>query len=108
VFSNAVSLGFYAEHLARSSSLSYLYLHVSSSNLLRFTLPIRESATFMKWIPWLLAAVLPVLAVGWAGAFVGHFAVAAVTVGIFVSTLSLGRAPAKALVRDSDAIHLNT
>ena len=47
----------------------------------------------MKLTPWYLAAIAPIAVAGCSGAFLGHFAVLAVTVGIFVGTLSLGRAP---------------
>lgn len=45
----------------------------------------------MKLTPWYLAAIAPLAVAGCAGAFLGHFAVMAVAVGIFVGTLSLGR-----------------
>ncbi len=45
----------------------------------------------MKLTPWYLAALAPIAAAGCSGAFLGHFAVLAVTVGIFVGTLTLGR-----------------
>ena len=45
----------------------------------------------MKLTPWYIAAVAPIAAAGCSGAFVGHFAVLGVTIGIFVATLSLGR-----------------
>jgi hypothetical protein len=45
----------------------------------------------MKLTPWYLAAVAPIAVAGCSGAFLGHFAVLAVTIGIFVGTLSLGR-----------------
>ncbi len=45
----------------------------------------------MKLTPWYLAALAPIAAAGCQGAFLGHFAVLAVTVGIFVGTLTLGR-----------------
>jgi hypothetical protein len=45
----------------------------------------------MKLTPWYLAAIAPVAVAGCAGAFMGHFAVVAVALGIFVGTLSLGR-----------------
>jgi hypothetical protein len=45
----------------------------------------------MKLTPWYLAALAPLAVAGCSGAFVGHFAVLAVTIGIFVGTLSLGR-----------------
>ena len=45
----------------------------------------------MKLTPWYLAALAPIAAVGCSGAMLGHVVVLAVTVGIFVGTLSLGR-----------------
>ena len=45
----------------------------------------------MKLTPWCIAAVAPIAAAGCSGAFVGHVAVLAVAIGIFVGTLSLGR-----------------
>jgi hypothetical protein len=45
----------------------------------------------MKLTPWYLAAIAPIAVAGWLGAFLGQFAVLAVTIGIFVGTLSLGR-----------------
>ena len=45
----------------------------------------------MKLTPWYLAAIAPIAVVGCSGTLLGHFAVLAVTVGIFVGTLSLGR-----------------
>jgi hypothetical protein len=47
----------------------------------------------MKLTPWYLVAIAPIAAAGCAGAFMGHFAVLAVTLCIFVGTLTLGRAP---------------
>jgi hypothetical protein len=41
--------------------------------------------------PWYLVAIAPVAIAGCSGAFVGQFAVLAVTACIFVGTLSLGR-----------------
>jgi hypothetical protein len=49
----------------------------------------------MKLTPWYLAALLPIAIAGCSGALMGHVAVLAVTIGIFVGTLSLGRAHAK-------------
>jgi hypothetical protein len=46
----------------------------------------------MKLTPWYLAALLPIAIAGCSGALMGHVAVLAVTIGIFVGTLSLGRA----------------
>ncbi len=45
----------------------------------------------MKLTPWLLAALAPIAVAGWSGALMGHVAVLAVAIGIFVGTLSLGR-----------------
>ena len=46
----------------------------------------------MKLTPWYLAALAPIAIAGCSGALMGHVAVLAVTIGIFVGTLSLGRA----------------
>jgi len=45
----------------------------------------------MRLTPWYLAAVAPIAVAGFLGAFLGQCAVLAVTIGIFVGTLSLGR-----------------
>jgi hypothetical protein len=45
----------------------------------------------MKLTPWYLAAIAPIAVAGCSGTMLGHFAVLAVTLGIFVGTLSLGR-----------------
>jgi hypothetical protein len=45
----------------------------------------------MKMTPWYLAAIAPIAVAGCSGTLLGHFAVLAVTLGIFVGTLSLGR-----------------
>jgi hypothetical protein len=50
----------------------------------------------MKITPWYLAALAPFAAMGASGAYLGHAAVVALTLGIFLGTLSLGRAPAAA------------
>ena len=47
----------------------------------------------MKLTPWFLAALAPIAVAGCSGALMGHVAVLAVTIGIFVGTLSLGRQP---------------
>jgi hypothetical protein len=59
----------------------------------------------MKLTPWYLAAIAPIAVAGCSGAFLGHFAVLAVTIGIFVGTLSLGRnaAPAPASTSSEQA-----
>ena len=46
----------------------------------------------MKITPWYLAALAPFAAIGCSGAYLGHAAVVLLTVGIFLGTLSLGRA----------------
>jgi hypothetical protein len=48
----------------------------------------------MKLTPWYLAALAPIAIAGCSGALLGHVAVLAVAIGIFVGTLSLGRAHA--------------
>lgn len=50
----------------------------------------------MKLTPWYLAALAPIAIAGCSGALMGHVAVLAVTIGIFVGTLSLGRQHAQA------------
>jgi hypothetical protein len=50
----------------------------------------------MKLTPWYLVAVAPIAVAGCSGAFLGHCAVLAVTLCIFVGTLSLGRQSAHA------------
>jgi hypothetical protein len=45
----------------------------------------------MKLTPWYLVAVAPIAVAGCSGAFMGQCAVLAVTLCIFVGTLSLGR-----------------
>ncbi len=47
----------------------------------------------MKITPWYLAALAPFAAIGYSGAYLGHAVVVALTLGIFLGTLSLGRAP---------------
>jgi hypothetical protein len=47
----------------------------------------------MKLTHWYLVAVAPIAVAGCSGAFLGHCAVLAVTVCIFVGTLQLGRQP---------------
>jgi hypothetical protein len=54
----------------------------------------------MKLTPWYLVAVAPVAVAGCTGAFIGHCAVLAVTLCIFIGTLSLGRrGPAQAMTK---------
>jgi hypothetical protein len=45
----------------------------------------------MKLTPWYLVAIAPIAVAGCSGAFLGHCAVLAVTISIFVGTLTLGR-----------------
>ena len=63
----------------------------------------------MKLTPWYLAALAPIAIAGCSGALMGHVAVLAVTIAIFIGTLSLGRStgptgasPAKADVAQLD------
>jgi hypothetical protein len=61
----------------------------------------------MKLTPWYLVAVAPIAIAGCSGAFFGHCAVLAVTLCIFVGTLSLGRrgeSKADALVATSSEV----
>jgi hypothetical protein len=45
----------------------------------------------MKLTHWYLVAIAPIAVAGCSGAFLGHCAVLAVTLCIFVGTLTLGR-----------------
>jgi hypothetical protein len=58
----------------------------------------------MKFTPWYLAALAPIAFAGCSGAFMGHVAVLAVTIGIFVGTLSLGRETAPAASGGAQAV----
>lgn len=58
----------------------------------------------MKLTPWYFVAIAPIAVAGCSGAFLGHCAVLAVTLCIFVGTLSLGRHPAPAAGADSAEI----
>ena len=58
----------------------------------------------MKLTPWYLAAIAPIAVVGCSGTLLGHFAVLAVTLGIFVGTLSLGRQTTPAPAADAAAV----
>ena len=53
----------------------------------------------MKITPWYLAALAPFAAIGCSGAYLGHAAVVVLTIGIFLGTLSLGRAPSPPMRR---------
>lgn len=59
----------------------------------------------MKLTPWYLAALAPIAIAGCSGALMGHVAVLALTIAIFVGTLSLGRnqPTAQAVPTDSPA-----
>jgi hypothetical protein len=63
----------------------------------------------MRLTPWYLAAIAPLAVAGCSGAFFGHVAVLALTLGIFFGTLSLGRslndgaAAKEAVVNKGDA-----
>ena len=56
----------------------------------------------MKLTPWYLAALAPIAIAGCSGALMGHVAVLAVTIAIFVGTLSLGRSQPQAQVASTD------
>lgn len=58
----------------------------------------------MKLTPWYLAALAPIAIAGWSGALMGHVAVLAIAIGIFVGTLSLGRQPATSATGGAQAI----
>jgi hypothetical protein len=45
----------------------------------------------MKLTPWYLVAIAPIAVAGCSGAFLGHCAVLAATLCIFIGTLTLGR-----------------
>ncbi len=63
--------------------VSYLVLHVGTV--------LFHPRGSMKLTPWYLAAIAPLAVAGCSGTFFGHFAVLALTLGIFFGTLSLGR-----------------
>lgn len=56
----------------------------------------------MKLTPWYLAALAPIAIAGCSGALMGHVAVLAVTIAIFVGTLSLGRNQPQAQTATTD------
>jgi hypothetical protein len=58
----------------------------------------------MKFTPWYLAALAPIAVAGCSGALMGHVAVLAVAIGIFVGTLSLGRQTAPAASGGAQAV----
>ncbi len=51
----------------------------------------------MKLTPWYLVAIAPIAVAGCSGAMLGQCAVLAVTLCIFVGTLSLGRHPSSSV-----------
>lgn len=51
----------------------------------------------MKLTHWYVAALAPIAIAGWSGAVLGHMAVLALTIGIFIGTLSLNRQQPAAL-----------
>lgn len=60
----------------------------------------------MKLTPWCLVAIAPIAVAGCSGAFLGHCAVLAVTICIFVGTLSLGKhTQTSAPVADASELH---
>ena len=61
----------------------------------------------MKLTPWYLAALAPIAIAGCSGALMGHVAVLAVAIGIFVGTLSLGRQRSEEAVAADVATQLN-
>ena len=50
----------------------------------------------MKFAPWFLAGLAPFGAIAYSG-YLGHAVVVVLTVGIFLGTLSLGKAPVTAI-----------
>lgn len=62
----------------------------------------------MKLTPWYLAALAPIAVAGCSGALMGHVAVLAIAIGIFVGTLSLGRQPASETIAKSVVTQLKT
>jgi hypothetical protein len=61
----------------------------------------------MKLTPWYLAALAPIAIAGCSGALMGHVAVLAVTIGIFVGTLSLGRHHARSSAIEDAAAQID-
>lgn len=61
----------------------------------------------MKLTPWYLAALAPIAIAGCSGALMGHVAVLAVTIAIFVGTLSLGRNQPTDVVAKADIAQLD-
>ena len=61
----------------------------------------------MRLTPWYLVAIAPIAVAGCSGAFLGHLAVLAVTLCIFVGTLSLGRAATPPASQATSELHKN-
>jgi len=61
----------------------------------------------MKLTPWYLVAIAPIAVAGCSGAFLGHLAVLAVTLCIFIGTLSLGKqtAPRQLAQQQTSEMH---
>jgi hypothetical protein len=59
----------------------------------------------MKLTPWYLVAVAPLAVAGCSGAFLGHCAVLAVTLCIFVGTLNLGRHTTRSSSVETSDVH---
>jgi hypothetical protein len=59
----------------------------------------------MKLTPWYLVAIAPIAVAGCSGAFFGQCAVLAVTLCIFVGTLTLGRRGTSGSSVDSNDLH---
>jgi hypothetical protein len=59
----------------------------------------------MKLTPWYLVAIAPIAVAGCSGAFLGHCAVLAVTISIFVGTLTLGRHATSSAPAPTDELH---
>jgi hypothetical protein len=55
----------------------------------------------MKLTPWYLVAIAPIAVAGCSGAFLGQCAVLAVTLCIFIGTLTLGRHSRNATLTES-------
>src|SRR5262245_40055603 len=77
--------------LARCNGVWHLILHGLTGR--RHDAVPSEDGGPMKITPWYLAALAPFAAIGCSGAYLGHAAVVVLTIGIFLGTLSLGRAP---------------
>ena len=74
----------------QSGVVAYLTCRASRTSPAR-PFPSLRTSHPMKLTPWYLAAIAPIAVAGCSGAFLGHFAVLAVTLGIFIGTLQLGK-----------------